>query len=83
MALLVNVNCSSSEMNKFTFAATATGAALAAAAFYYYFKKKTKSDISKPDYISRPGYESLIGNTPLIELKVASELTGCRILVKV
>jgi hypothetical protein len=28
-------------------------------------------------------YEKLIGNTPLIELKKASELFGCKILVKV
>jgi hypothetical protein len=33
-------------------------------------------------YVPVTSYESLIGNTPMIELRTASALTGCRILVK-
>lgn len=33
-------------------------------------------------YVPVSTYESLIGNTPLVELRAASALTGCRILVK-
>jgi hypothetical protein len=33
-------------------------------------------------YVPVTTYESLIGNTPMIELRTASALTGCRILVK-
>jgi hypothetical protein len=37
----------------------------------------------KPNVECLSAYETLIGNTPMIQLKVASNLTGCRILVKV
>ncbi len=80
-------------MNRFALAATAS-AALAAAAYYYYVSSKkklvdkTKSNSTKGKQdeasdVALSGYESLIGNTPMVELRVASELTGCRILVKV
>ena len=52
--------------------------------------KHIKQDKSKECHVSKAGagsssasaYESLVGKTPLVKLRKASELTGCDIFVK-
>jgi hypothetical protein len=46
--------------------------------FYHSFKSQKKSGGRE-----MKGYESLIGNTPLIKLNTLSKLLGCDVLVKV
>ena len=36
----------------------------------------------KYDDESKAAYENLVGNTPLVKLRRASELTGCNVMVK-
>lgn len=60
--------------------------AVAASAIYLifnYHRHHDNKDGNDTSSVKRSGYEVLIGNTPLIELKVASSILGCRILVKV
>jgi hypothetical protein len=45
-------------------------------------KKSTSASSSGSGLGSLSAYESLVGNTPLVRLRKASELTGCDILVK-
>lgn len=58
-----------------------SAAAIAATVYYIWRCKYTRKDELK-DSKHTFAYESLIGNTPMIQLKAASQLTGCRILVK-
>ena len=59
-----------------------SAAAIAATVYYIWRFKYTRKDELK-DSNHTFAYEALIGNTPMIQLKAASQLTGCRILVKV
>ncbi|KAJ3368218.1 hypothetical protein HDU91_000759 [Kappamyces sp. JEL0680] len=48
---------------------------LAAVSFYLWYRSPKKS-------LVKHGVESLIGNTPLLEIKSLSRITGCRVLAK-
>jgi cysteine synthase len=45
-------------------------------------KLLNKEKIHK-ESVSLNTYESLVGNTPIVQLHTASKLTGCKILLKV
>ena len=62
------------------YAVVASATTIAALASLLYAKRWKTVDKTEEELCS---YELLIGNTPLVELRTASLLYGCRILVKV